>query len=158
MKSSMSSAVVLVSTETGLSSGAAGAFTLAHSSKISAAWAGSMNTARNAAAAIKLYFMNILHERDCLLGGGLWAGSCASTARPVKAGRDTPPLDETPVTGEYCDDRRRHLTLRNNEKPEGTLHEYQGRQTSDRRGNAEAQKLGTLGQGRPDRHPQPRHP
>ena len=61
MKSSIRSAVVFGSTVTGLSVGA-GAFIVAHSSTILAACAGKAKIAATAAAAIRLYFMNILPE------------------------------------------------------------------------------------------------
>jgi len=60
MKSSMSSAVVLGSTVTGFSVGAAGALVPAHSSTMLFAWAGSVSAAIITAAAIRLRFMNIL--------------------------------------------------------------------------------------------------
>src|SRR6476646_10737334 len=60
MKSSIKSAVVFGSTVTALSSGALGAFTLAHSSTILAACVGEASAISMAAAANRLRFMNIL--------------------------------------------------------------------------------------------------
>ena len=65
MKSSISSAVVFGSTVTGLSAGAGGAFTLAHSSTMSAACVGSASAhdQHGQCAAIRLRFMYILSMR-----------------------------------------------------------------------------------------------
>ena len=62
MKSSIKSAVVFGSTVTAFSSGALGAFTLAHSSTILAACVGEASAISTAAAANRLRFMNILPE------------------------------------------------------------------------------------------------
>src|SRR4029079_12104897 len=157
MKSSISRAVVFGSTVTGFSVGAAGALVLAHSSTMLFAWAGSVSAATMAAAAIKLRFMNILLDGR-LLSECLWARSCASNACSSKRQRRTP-LAETPAASAILqrerasfDEDRAAITR----SPEEQLYEHQGRQTSDRRGNAETQELGTVGQRRPDRHAQSR--
>jgi len=62
-KSSINSAVVFGSTVTALSSGAGGAFVLAHSSTILVAWAGNMTVIKAVAAAVRARFIKILTVR-----------------------------------------------------------------------------------------------
>src|SRR5215510_10391633 len=100
MKSSISNAVVLGSTVTGLSVGAAGALVLAHSSTMLPACAGSVSAAIIAAAAIRLGFMNILPD------GRFLNDPCRpdhAQAMPVRqSGNAAPRLLKHRPPAQYC--------------------------------------------------------
>ena len=86
---------------------------------------------------------------------GLRRASCASQACPVKSRRAQPRLLKHRRVAQYCMRQRPRRRAGKNEKD--WRNEHQGRQAGDRRGLAETFQLGPLGQGRPDRHAQPRH-
>src|SRR4029078_10287161 len=156
MKSSINSAVVLGSTVTGFSVGAAGALMLAHSSTMLFAWAGSVSVAITATVAIRLRFMNILPRWPAFLTNACGPDH-AQAKRVRQSGNAVPRLLKHGCSAQYCEDTNSNFDAakkRKNRKE--LLHEYQGRQASDRRSYPKAQELGTLGQRGPDRHAQPR--
>src|SRR4029079_2374578 len=122
MKSSISNAVVLESTVTGFSVGAAGVLMLAHSSTMVFAWAGRVSAAVIATAGIRLRFMNIL------LDGRLLTNACGSdhaqAMRVRQSGDAAPRLLKHRRPAQYCKCSGYPSTRappQINRRPEGTV-------------------------------------